>query len=373
MKGIDIFHQRNHFQQMLKATENVKQLEGQAADAVQALLRDVPVIRTFAVESAPPGSYVDLVVRLNLDGHERLLVCEVKSIGQPRHVRAALLQLQKVASSFDPPATPIFIAPYLSTDAQALCREFDVGFVDLVGNARVTFDSVFIERQVDAKPPAVQRSLKSIFKPKSAQVLRVLLREPARAWRVADLAEASGVSLGHVSNVRGELVDRELAEVADDGLRLSHPDRLLDAWREAYEPPLGERVEFYTTLHGQPLDHALRSVLHMEDSGSHAVLASFSAAHWLSPYGRVPTQYCYADAGGLVALRSALKMAPARSGANVVVTVLKDHGVFLDAVEPAPGVFCTSPVQTYLDLAFAGERGAEAADHLRQELLAWRK
>ncbi|MDA4631000.1 hypothetical protein NZA98_07735, partial [Escherichia coli] len=32
---------------------------------------------------------------------------------------------------------------------------------------------------------------------------------------------------------------------------------------------------------------------------------------------------------------------------------------------------CTSSVQTYLDLAIAGERGAEAADHLRKEKLSW--
>jgi hypothetical protein len=358
---------------MLKTGDSVHELESQAADAVLALLKSVPPLRVDKVELAPPNSSFDILVRLNLDSRDKFLVCEVKPIGQPRHVRAALLQLQKAASSFDPPATPIFIAPYLSAEAQSLCREFNVGFLDLVGNARVAFDTVFIERQVDAKPPAVQRSLKSIFKPKSAQVLRVLLRDPARAWRVVDLAEASDVSIGHISNVRGELVDREWAQITDDGLRLSHPDGLLDTWRQAYEPPHGKRVEFYTTLHGQSLEQALRDALHVERSAANVILASFSAAHWLSPYGRVPTQHFYADGAGLAALRVALKMSPTRSGANVVVTVPKDHGLFLDAVEPAPGVFCTSPVQTYLDLAVAGERGAEAADHLRQELLAWRK
>ncbi|MEZ0213182.1 MAG: type IV toxin-antitoxin system AbiEi family antitoxin [Xanthobacteraceae bacterium] len=358
---------------MLKAAENLHELEGRAAETVQTLLQSVPVIRIDKVEHAPSGSNFDLLVVLNRDGHERLLVCEVKSVGQPRHVRAALLQLQKAAKGFDPPATPVFIAPYLSPEAQAVCREFDVGFVDFVGNVRITFDTVFIERKVDAKPAAVHRSLKSIFKPKSAQVLRVLLRDAARAWRVADLAQASDVSLGHVSNVRGELVAREWAEVSDDGLRLSQPDRLLDAWREAYEQPLGERLEFYTTLHGQSLEVAVRHVLHAGRDGAKAIFASFSAAHWLAPYGRVPAQYFYADATGLGGLRAALKLSPVRSGANVVVTVPKDHGLFQDAVEPAPSIFCTSPIQTYLDLAVAGERGAEAAEHLRQELLTWRK
>jgi hypothetical protein len=69
----------------------------------------------------------------------------------------------------------------------------------------------------------------------------------------------------------------------------------------------------------------------------------------------------------------ALKLSSVSKGENVVVTQLKDSGVFRDTVEPAPGAICTSPVQTYLDLAAAGERGREAADHLRNERLTWQK
>ena len=100
------------------------------------------------------------------------------------------------------------------------------GFLDLVGNARLAFDNVFIERRVSGRPPADRRELKSLFKPKSAQVLRVLLRDPRRAWRVTELAEPAGVSLGHVSNVRAGLLDREWAQVSEGGLFLSEPDAL---------------------------------------------------------------------------------------------------------------------------------------------------
>ncbi|CUX04002.1 type IV toxin-antitoxin system AbiEi family antitoxin [Rhizobium pusense] len=358
---------------MLKTINEVNELEDQATEAITALLHAVPFVQMMKVEQAPSNSGFDILVELSWEGHSRFLACEVKAQGQPRHVRAALLQLRKTAKMFDPRAMPIFIAPYISPEAQALCNEFEVGYLDLVGNARIVFDTVFIERRVDTKPPAIQRSLKSIFKPKSAQVLRVLLRDPDRAWRVADLAHTAEVSLGHVSNVRSELVDREWAEVADDGLRLSRPDALLDAWRDAYEPPPGERMGFYTTLHGQSLEDAARGVLSVRSDGRNAIFASFSAAHWLAPYGRVATQYFYADPAGLTALRTALKLSPATSGANIVVTVLKDHGLFNDATEPAPGVVCTSPVQTYLDLAVSGERGAEAAEHLRQDLLTWQR
>lgn len=132
--------------------------------------------------------------------------------------------------------TPVLVAPFLSSVAQALCREQGVGFLDLdlEGNARLAFDAVFIERAVASKPAAERRELKSLFKPKSAQVLTVMLRDPTRSWQVAELAEAADVSLGHVSNVRSGLLDREWAQVSHQGLFLSAPDRLLDAWREAY-------------------------------------------------------------------------------------------------------------------------------------------
>lgn len=101
------------------------------------------------------------------------------------------------------------------------------------------------------------------------------------------------------------------------------------------------------------------------------MFASFSAARWLAPYARTGSQYFYVDEAGLDALRNALKLSTTAKGENVVVTLPKDRGLFRDAVETASGFVCTSPVQTYLDLAAAGERGREAADHLRQERLTW--
>ena len=51
------------------------------------------------------------------------------------------------------------------------------------------------------------------------------------------------------------------------------------------------------------------------------------------------------------------------------VSVPKDDGEFIDSCEPAPGIRCTGPLQTYLDLSRAGDRGREAADHLRKTCL----
>ncbi|MBB4226146.1 type IV toxin-antitoxin system AbiEi family antitoxin [Variovorax guangxiensis] len=360
---------------MLKIDDSVKNVERQAAAALRVLLEQVPAIQLLAFEheALSPDHGVDIVAHFEVYGRRQALVCEVKSSGQPRHVRLALLQLRDYVMNQAKDAVPVFIAPYLSPEAQALCREHEVGYLDLEGNARLALDSVFIERQVASKPAVERRELRSLFKPKSAQVLRVMLRDPQRAWRVTELAEAAEVSLGHVSNVRVGLLDREWAQVSSEGLYLSEPDALLDEWRDAYEPPVGRRMSFYTTLHGSSFEEAARRVMGSRHATGLLAMASFSAAHWLAPYGRTGTQYFYADDAGLEHLRSGLKLSSASKGENVTVTLLKDLGVFRDTVEPTPGVTCTSPVQTYLDLAAAGERGREAADHLRQERLKWQK
>ncbi|MDY0055408.1 MAG: hypothetical protein RBS46_03845 [Methyloversatilis sp.] len=350
-------------------------MEIRADEALRRLLERIPILQVEGIETeAVAGDWgPDLIVRLLVNGRPHLLIGEYKSNGQPRYARSAILQLRNCIERRYPEAIPVFIAPYISPTVRQLCEEQGVGYLDMEGNARIAFSGVFIERTVTDKPAAEQRALKSLFRPKSAQVLRALLREPGRAWRVAELSEISGVSLGHVSNVRSGLIDREWARASDDGLVLSEPDALLDAWRASYAVPPGERLRFYTPLHGSALEDAARSALRADGSPGRAAFASFSAAQWLSPYGRTGTHYFFADDEGLRMLQTALKLTPTSKGENVVVTVPKDPGLLSDTVEPAPGAVCTSPVQTFLDLSIAGERGAEAADHLRRERLSWPK
>jgi hypothetical protein len=51
--------------------------------------------------------------------------------------------------------TPVLIAPYLSPEAQTLCKERDAGFLDLEGNARLSPGEVFIgKRSMNVHRPA---------------------------------------------------------------------------------------------------------------------------------------------------------------------------------------------------------------------------
>ena len=48
-----------------------------------------------------------------------------------------------------------------------------------------------------------------------------------------------------------------------------------------------------------------------------------------------------------------------------------DESLLEDAVQPAPGIFCASPIVTYLDLWLGNDREREAADHLASRCFPW--
>ena len=359
---------------MLKSLESGVTLVDEARRAIEALLKRIPAIQFDIIEPEPviEDWRFDLCVRLRAFGRTQELVIEVKHSGQPRFARMAALQLRHYLARLDKSnAIPVFVAPYISEESRRVCDEFEIGFVDLIGNAHLQFDGVYIDRFVAEKPRLERRSLRSIFSPKAARVLRVMLRDPLHEWRVTELAAAARVSLGHISNVRKALFDREWAEEFTGGIALTNPNPLLDAWRENYSRPSGQRTTGYIHFHGEAFERVLPNTLNAQPDHGRAILASFSAARWLAPYGRSSTNYFYADDLGADRLREVLQLSSAEKGENVVILVVKDDGIFLDSKEPAPGIVCTSEVQTYLDLSIAGDRGREAADFLREETLQW--
>jgi len=305
------------------------------------------------------------------------LVVEEKRLGQPREVRTAVLQLERYLKHLpeDVLHYGLLLAPFISEESAKICTEAGIGYADLAGNARLSFDQVFIETHGADNPFREKREKRSLFTPRAAQVLRVLLMPPLRAWKVTELAAAAGVSLGQVSNVRKLLLDREWAVVSDAGLRLSKPEELAQAWQSSYEPRPRSRETAYTLLHGEALDEAMRAALAEAGKGAHAVLASYSAARWFAPYARQATQFFYADKQGAEILQRHLQLQPVSRGENVVVLEPREDDVFSGRLEAAPGIWCSGLVQTWLDLSVAGERGGEAAEHLLREKLspAWKE
>ncbi len=353
-------------------THNALNVERRAAQIIEEFLNHLPNLQVEHIdrdgEAGTRAMGADLVVKSRFAGKPLNLVIEVKRSGQPRNVREAAHQLRRYLGDTHTHAVPIVMAPYLSPQARDACKEERVGYLDFMGNALIAFDTVYIEREVPGQPEPERRILRSLYKPKSARILRCLLAEPGRSWRTTELAEAAKVSAGLVSTVGTRLREHGWAKQTDYGLALVAPNDLLDSWTENYDPPRGEEHRCYTALHGGALFDRLRGLM-MEEG--RATLASFSAAEWLAPFVRHPNTYFYADEAGFVALSRVLGLKDAPKGANVIIVVPEEDGVLDDVRQVANGLIATSPIQTYLDLMHAGDRGQEGAGQLRKQLLDW--
>ncbi len=350
--------------------------------AVRALLEKVPNVDIIGVrQERKPESRYPIDARIDLDhaGTHHALLIEVKQDGAPRFARSAVYRLESYIAhlhrSERPGETgrfiPMVVSPYLSPASRSICLDHNVAYLDLYGNTHLAFGPVYIERSVSGKPKSETRAQRSLFTPRAGAILRVLLRDPARGWRVTDLAAAANSSLGHVSNVRKALLDREWVEIREDGLVLVRPDALLTSWRENYRQPPGHHISGYTVLHGEQLRNCLSGRLNPGPQPPRAICASNSAAEWFAPYVRGGTQNFYADELGARILQEALQLTHAARGANVILRIPNDETLFEDAIEPAPGIFCASPVVTYLDLWNGNERDREAADYLAATCFPW--
>jgi hypothetical protein len=369
------FHPISYFQQMLKRHVGVKgeRPEERLGEALLWLLREIPFIRDVEALSLrtprAPGDRPGRAVELGIGSKSRWRLLTIAlPTGQPAMLRSALARLREEgeAASFHR-TSGVILAPFISDGSAQLCRAAGVGFLDLAGNCELCFDTVFIRQRAADNPLRARRELRSLFTPRAAQVLHALLTPPRRHWKVTELAMAAGVSLGHVSNVRRRLVALEWAQAGPEGLVVTRPEQVLEAWRNAPRNRGPERLEFYGPLTGRRLEEAVRQALSEAQGDRQALLASYSAAQWLAPFARQSSTFFEADREGLALLQRHLQLQPVDGGGNVFVTVADDDLVFKRRLEPAPGIWCTGLVDTWLALGLAGDRGVEAADHLLQQ------
>lgn len=133
----------------MKATLMSNELGTRAMEALKAVLHQVSTIELRGMEIIPPqtGRPVDFEVQIGVLGHAHTLTCKVTDSGDTRVVRKALRELHELAGKSSGNTTPVFIAPYLSPEARALCTETKTGFVDLQDNARLVLGEVFIGKR----------------------------------------------------------------------------------------------------------------------------------------------------------------------------------------------------------------------------------
>lgn len=345
------------------------QLQEQAEKALVKCLQEVPFLQVRPLRRST-GASPDLQFRAKSPEGEQLLIVEAKGSGQPKLAREACLQLRRRLES-QSGAYGIFMAPYISPQSAAVCQAEGMGYVDLAGNGRLAFGQVYISREGNPNPFSQKRGLRSLYSPKAARVLRVLLvqgnqRQP---WRLETLAREAQVSLGQVANVKKLLLEREWLESGAQGIALSAPQALLEEWAPNYPFRRHVAYDFYTLRSPAEMEAEVGR-LGREDRRAYA-LTGFSGAARLAPAVRYQRVWAYVP-DDVETLAKKLDLKPVDSGANVTLLQPYDDGVFY-GLQEIENTQIVSTVQLYLDLKNIHGRGEEAADALLEQVIkpAW--
>jgi hypothetical protein len=311
---------------------------------------------------------VDVLIRFRMGGESKSLICEVRPVGQPRVVREAIGRLRDLRQ-VAPEAYPVVGAPYVSAHSAALIRQNGCGYVDLSGNCYLAFDNVLIEKEGKPNLRPSTRPLKSLFAPRATRVVRALLVEPQRAWRLEELARAAGVSLGHAHNVVKRLDALTWVERSESQrLRLTKPDDLLRAWRDTYTYRANGLATYFTP------ERVTRKLMldianHPREGGRRYAFTMHSGASLVASQVRVPAIHCYYEGEG-DPLARALGLRPGEGEGNVHLLTPYDDGVFYSPIEKG-GLLVVSLAQLYVDLYHYERRGREQAEYLRREAMGF--
>ena len=337
-------------------------------------LRELPDVHAELARSEPAAQAAgrnDTKINLHIAGKSIVLRVEARKSIFPRDVRQALWDLKSVQHNHSGDVQHLLIAESLSPGAKEMLRTERIGYFDSGGSLFLPAPGayVFIDKPA---PKALEKSVRSIFSGRRAQVLYALLVNHEAWFGVTEVAERAQVAPSTVSDVLSELerfdwlVSRGQGPSKERHLR--EPSALLDAWAKQLATQRMPVLRRYF-VPGLKADALIERLGQMFDAHQLAYAVSYEAAAqryapFLSGISQVRVRLLLSSSA-----ETALAELGARvvnEGANLAVIETKSAGELLFR-QNVGGVWLASPVQVYLDLLRSEGRAKEMAEHLRKE------
>ena len=333
------------------------------------------------VELTPPKPAVQAAERvaakidLRIAGESIGLLVEIKKNVYPRDARQALAQWKSIRHEGYGDLQHLLIAESLSPGAKELLRAERIGYFDSGGSLFLPARGAYIYIDKPA-PKAAERSMRSLFSGRRAQVLYTLLLNHEEWFGVTQVAERAQVAPSTASDVLSELERFDWLVSRGRGpskeRHLCEPNALLDAWAKqlpSQRAPVLRRY-FVPGLKSEALIERLAQTFH-----AHKVAYAVSyeaAAQRYAPFlsGISQVRVRLLPTGGAGTAIAELDARVVNEGANLAVVETRSAGelLFRQNVE---GVWLASPVQVYLDLLRGEGRSKEIAEHLRKERIGF--
>lgn len=256
----------------------------------------------------------------------------------------------------------LIMAAYISELSAAICKKYDVGYIDYSGNCLISLENIYISDvgHDNLFPKKEKNEMTFRFTSKvSSSILRVLLRDVSIPWKLKRLSEEVGCSIGMVARVKEFLCNQVWAEMGEDGLRLIDAKGLLRAWSNAYTVPKDRVINAYTLLPVPAFERKASKCI--ADKGYAGCLTGFSGGARYTPVVRYNKVHMWLSEKDIWSFMKDTEIKQIDSGANVTIYVSAEDDVYIDRREVNEDMVA-APVQVYLDLMQLKGRGEEMAE-----------
>ncbi|AMR82125.1 hypothetical protein [Cupriavidus nantongensis] len=341
-------------------------------------LRELPDVHAELARSetaVQAAGRVDAQIDLHVAGKTILLLVEARKSVFPRDVRQALWQWKSLPHGHSADVQHLLIAESLSPGAKELLRAERIGYFDSGGSLFLPAAGAYVYIDKPA-PKTLEKSVRSLFSGRRAQVLSALLIHHKEWFGVTEMAERAQVAPSTVSDVLSELERFDWLVSRGQGpgkeRHLREPGALLDAWAKqlvTHRAP-GLRRYFVPGLKSEALIERLGQLF---DTHQVAYAVSYeAAAQRYAPFLSGISQVRLRLLPGTSAATSMAELGAriVDEGANLAVIEAKSAGELLFR-QNVGGIWLSSPVQVYLDLLRGEGRAKEMAEHLRKERIGF--
>jgi hypothetical protein len=311
-------------------------------------------------------------------------VIEMKSRLTPMVLEGAIYQVLGYRNELQKSGTftdlyPMVAAPYISDSVQRRCKELGVGYVDLNGTFALIRNDVYVDIVRPATMFKNPQGVKNIFSSRSRRIVRVLLVNPYKAYRLEELASEARLSIGQVFQVTRRLQEDGLLDRTHQGRVLTKPRKLLRLFAQEIKSDYAHNRSVFNAFSETP---PAQFAQFLRETCEHkGVRCAFTLASGLEPNERnvreeITAAYLNVSPENL---RNDLQLEAVGKGANVMLMMPPESdntdagGVFYRPRNLTNGLTGVNPVQLYVDFTLHGSRGEEQADFLIEHALGFRE
>lgn len=271
-----------------------------------------------------------------------------------------LINQEKVSSDY-----LIVMAPYISETSASILEENKCGYIDYSGNCLIATNSIYISSKGNPNKYPRHDSTENLFRVTShttSLILRVLLADTSKKWKVQELSQTVGCSIGMASKVKTYLCEQEWAEMTRDGLQIIDPSGLLESWSAAYSLP--ESINCYT-LDPLPVFES-KCYAAYTNSNISCALSGLSGGVRYTPVVRYTKAHVWIRQKNISDFLDVTGCKIVDSGSNISLLIAPGDELFYDS-RIINNSRVVSPVQAFLDCRQIKGRGEEMAEAIYQK------